>query len=134
MSGLRCYRARTGQASTWERNWLANLPVQGSAAVVFKAAGNRLDRLYRQYGARLLIPLHDAFIFEAPLDVLEEVAQLTKRVMCETVQEYFPELRPQAEVNIKRPDCWNKKGDANALTRWLKNPLAAVQASVKKSG
>jgi len=65
--------------------------------------------------------------------VLEEVAQLTKRVMCETVQEDFPELHPQAEVNIRRPDCWNKEGDAKVLTRWLRDPLAAVQASVKKS-
>ena len=92
-----------------------------------------MDRLSRQYNARLLIPLHDAFIFEAPLEVLEEVAQLTKRVMCEAVQEYFSELRPQAEVNIKRPDCWNKEGDAAVLTRWLRDPLAAVKANVKKS-
>jgi DNA polymerase I len=101
--------------------------------VVFKTAGNRLDRLYRQYGARLLIPLHDAFIFEAPLESLEEVTNLTARVMCETVQEYFPELRPRVEVNMQRPDCWNKEGDANALIRWLRDPLVAVKASVTKS-
>ena len=52
---------------TWERNWMTNHPVQGSAAVVFKAAGNRLDRLYRACGARLVVPLHDAFVFEAPM-------------------------------------------------------------------
>ena len=92
-----------------------------------------MERLYRQYNAWLLIPLHDACIFEAPLESLEEVANLTARVMCETVQEYFPELRPQVEVNIKRPDCWNKEGDANALTRWLRDPLAAVKAGVTKS-
>jgi DNA polymerase-1 len=119
ISGLKRYRAKSGQATRWERNWLTNHPVQGSAAVVFKAAGNRLYRLYQQYGARIIIPLHDAFIFEAPLNELEIVAELTARVMCDTLQEYFPVLRPQVEVNISRPDCWNKDGDGEALERWL---------------
>ena len=67
ISGLKRYRAKSGEATRWERNWLTNHPVQGSAAVVFKAAGNRLDKLYQQYDARIILPLHDAFIFEAPL-------------------------------------------------------------------
>jgi DNA polymerase-1 len=126
MTGLRRYRAKRGRVSNWEKNWLTNHPVQGSAAVVFKVAGNRLDVLYQQYNARLIIPLHDAFVFEAPLEVLNEVALLTERVMCETVREYFPELRPKAEVNIRRLDCWNKDGDADALIRWLEDPLMEV--------
>jgi DNA polymerase I len=121
ITGLRRYRAETGKASRWERNWLTNHPVQGSAAVVFKAAGNRLDRLYQRYDAHLIIPLHDAFIFEAPLDDLESVAELTARVMRDTLQEYFPVLRPQVEVNIFRPGCWNKDGDGNELDRWIES-------------
>jgi DNA polymerase-1 len=81
-TGLRHYRARrSGGLSSWERNWMTNHPVQGSAAVVFKAAGNRLDKLYRQYDAWLVVPLHDAYLFEAPLDALDEVAALTDRVL-----------------------------------------------------
>lgn len=121
ISGLKRYRGKSGEASRWEKNWLTNHPVQGSAAVVFKAAGNRLDRLYRQYDTRIIIPLHDAFIFEAPLDVLGTVAELTSRVMRDTLQEYFPVLRPQVEVNISRPDCWNKDGDGDELERWIDN-------------
>ena len=119
ISGLKRYRAKSGEATRWEKNWLTNHPVQGSAAVVFKAAGNRLDKLYRQYDARIIIPVHDAFIFEAPLGSLETVAELTSRVMCDTLQEYFPVLRPQVEVNISRPDCWNKDGDGEELERWI---------------
>jgi DNA polymerase-1 len=119
ISGLKRYRGKGGEASRWEKNWLTNHPVQGSAAVVFKAAGNRLDKLYRQYDARIIIPLHDAFIFEAPLGDLDTVAALTSRVMCDTLQEYFPVLRPQVEVNISRPDCWNKDGDGEELERWI---------------
>ena len=123
-SGLRRYRAgRRGPLSRWERNWFANHPVQGSAAVAFKAAGNRLDKLYRRYGASLIIPMHDAYVFEAPLGVLGEVAALTARVMCEAVQEYFSELRPRAEVNIDAPSCWNKGGHADAVEQWVVDPM-----------
>lgn len=121
ISGLKRYRAKNGEANRWERNWLANHPVQGSAAVVFKAAGNRLDKLYQQFDARIIIPLHDAFIFEAPLDELETVSELTARVMCDTLQEYLPVLRPQVEKNISRPDCWNKDGVVEELERWIEN-------------
>ena len=119
ISGFKRYRGSKGAASQWERNWLINHPVQGSAAVVFKAAGNRLDRLYQQYDALIIIPVHDAFIFEAPLNELDAVAGLTSRIMCDVLQEYFPALRPQVEVNISRPDCWNKDGDGDELDRWI---------------
>ena len=133
ISGLKRHRGRAGAADSWERNWLTNHPVQGSAAVVFKAAGNRLDKLYRQYDSRIIIPVHDAFIFEAPLDQLESVAELTARVMCDTLQEYFPVLRPQAEINISRPDCWNKDGNGDELERWIER-LNALMNGQDKDG
>lgn len=120
VSGLKIYLDNE-LSSPAKRRLALNYPIQGSAAVVFKAAGNRLDRLYRQFSARLLIPLHDSYIFEAPLEDLREVAELTRRVMCETVAEFFPVLRPRAEENIKHPHCWNKEGDSNAFDRWILN-------------
>ena len=122
-TGLRRHRARRGRTTVWEKNWLSNHPVQGSAAVVFKAAGNRLDALYQQYDAWIIVPLHDSIVFEAPLEVLKDVAELTGRVLCETVQEYFPELRPRAEINIDHPEAWNKDGHADSLNRWLADPM-----------
>jgi DNA polymerase-1 len=124
VSGLRRYRKSSDFVlSQWEANWMKNQPVQGSAATVFKAAGNRLDKLYQQYGARLIVPMHDAFVFEAPLDVLNEAAELTGRVMRETVQEYFPVLRPKVDVNIEKPECWNKEGHADSIRHWIQDPM-----------
>lgn len=105
---------------------MTNFPVQGSAAVVFKGAGNRLRTLYVQYDAWLIIPFHDAFVFECAAEHLQEVADLTSQVMCQTVQEYFPMLRPRAEVNIARPDCWNKNGTGDAFDKWLEDPLYTI--------
>jgi DNA polymerase-1 len=123
VTGLRRYRAGDKRSPTsWERNWMTNQPVQGSAAAVFKAAGNRLDRLYRRHDAWLTIAVHDAYVFEAPIGVLGEVAELTGRVLCDTVQEYFPELSPRVEVNTEQPQCWNKDGHADAVERWIEDP------------
>jgi DNA polymerase-1 len=123
-TGLRRRRADGGSGpGRRERNWMVNFPVQGGAAAAFKAAGSRLDRLYRPFGARLLIPLHDSYVFEAPLGALREVAELTARVMCEAVAELFPELRPRAEINISHPARWNKDGCHDSVERWLEDPL-----------
>jgi DNA polymerase I len=78
-------------------------PVPGTACVVFKVAGNRLDQFCRRHQARMLIALHDAYIYEAPLENLREVGELTRRVMTEVVEEYFPALRPRAEINDQYP-------------------------------
>jgi DNA polymerase-1 len=126
ITGLRRYRSSIGEATNWEKNWLTNHPVQGTAADLFKVAGTRLDRIYRQYDAKIIIPFHDAFVFEAPAESFEEVAKITDRVMCDTVREFFPELYPKTEANNVRPDCWNKDGDAESLVRWLADPLAEV--------
>jgi DNA polymerase-1 len=123
-SGLRRNRAgNRGPLTNWERNWMTNHPVQGSAAAVFKDAVNRLDRLYRGHDARMLVALHDSCVFEAPLGVLEVVADLTGRVLCDVVQEHFPCLRPQVEVNIQQPHCWNKDGRYDSVERWIQDPL-----------
>jgi DNA polymerase-1 len=123
-TGLRRHRGDIrGDLGSWERNWMRNHPIQGSAATVFKDAGNRLDRLYRHYEAKLIIPMHDAFVFEAPEAVFGEVAELTEQVMCDVVQEHFPVLRPQVEANISHPECWNKDGHHDSIERWIEDPL-----------
>ena len=84
---------------------------------------NRLNQLYKAYDARLIIPLHDAVIFEAPLEAFEEVAKLTARVMRKTLKEVLPALKPRVEVNIAKPRCWNKDGKANGLSQWIRKTL-----------
>ena len=131
ITGLKRFRARYGKAGRSDANWLINYPVQGSAAVIFKAVGNRLDRLYRVYDARIIIPLHDSFVFEAPLDMMKEVSEVTSRVMCEVLQEYFPVLKPTVDVNIANPKCWNKDGIDDELERWISDLDDILNVSAK---
>ena len=118
-TGLRRYRGKTGASSNWERNWYTNHPVQGTSAALFKLAGNRLDSLYKQYDGRIIIPLHDAFIFEAPLEHLEAVAEQTGQVMCQSITEMFHFLLPKVEINISEPSCWNKDGETDLFEQWV---------------
>ncbi len=122
LSGLRRFRRCRGVATDHEKRGLGNSYVQGTAALVFFDAGNRLRRLYRRFGARLIIPVHDAFVFEAPLGCLRDVADLTSRVMTETVQECFPDLHPRAEINIEHPSCWNYEGNPDSVDRFIADP------------
>lgn len=124
-TGLRRYRARAGPPTAWEVNWLRNTPVQGSAGVVFKVAGNRLRQRYSHYGAKLILCLHDAFLFEVPRMHLDTVAGITGEVMRGAVQEYFPVLRPQVDVNVEHPHCWNKDGKHLSLEYWMEDPELA---------
>ena len=124
-TGLRRHRARVGMPSPWEVNWLRNTPIQGSASVVFKVAGNRLYRRYQHYGAKLILALHDAYVFECPREHLETVGRITAEVMVGVVQEYYPRLNPRVDVNIEEPHCWNKGGKDRSLVLWLEDPELA---------
>jgi len=123
MTGLRRLRPANATVSNAEKRSLGNACIQGTAALVFYDAGNRLRKLYRAYDAHLILPVHDAFVFEAPLAHLSSVAELTKTVMTMTVQEWFPNLRPRVEVNIAHPECWNHEGHADSLEHFAADPM-----------
>jgi DNA polymerase-1 len=86
---------------------------------------SRLRERYRAYQAKLTLPLHDAYIFECPLENLKKVAEITADVMKGVVQEYYPQMTPQVEVNINQPHCWNKDGKSDSLQLWLRDARAA---------
>ncbi|GIU31579.1 DNA polymerase [Shewanella sp. MBTL60-007] len=118
-TGLQRLRSENAERNRKEKNWMVNMPVQGTAAALFKMTGNRLHQLYKRYDAKLIVALHDAFVFEAPLDRLEEVAELTSQVMIQVIQEKFPQLNIRTDINIDSPQCWNKEGDAVTIANWL---------------
>lgn len=118
-TGLQRLRAKNAERNRSEKNWMINMPVQGTAAALFKIAGNRLHQLYKRCDAKLIVALHDAFVFEAPLDKLEEVAALTSQVMIQVIQEKYPQLNIRTDINTSSPHCWNKDGDAASIDEWL---------------
>lgn len=58
-----------------------NMPVQGTAADIIKAAMLRLDAALAGSDARLLLQVHDELLVEAPAKDAKTVAALTKKLM-----------------------------------------------------
>jgi len=73
--------------------------------------------------------MHDAYVFEVPVEHLQTVATITAEVLKSSVQEFFPMLDPQVEMNIEHPECWNKDGHADSLARWIVDPALAFWSS-----
>jgi DNA polymerase-1 len=117
MKGVKRYKGRPVNMRSavrlrdWERNWFVNTPIQGSAAIVFKNAGNKLRQLHEQNGSSLILSVHDSFIFETPLGKLEDIAEQTRKIMCNTLKSFFPVLTPRVDINIDFQASWNKDGN-----------------------
>ncbi|MEZ8844287.1 DNA polymerase [Vibrio splendidus] len=118
-TGLQRLRPQDTERNRKEKNWMVNMPVQGTAAALFKIAGNRLHQLYKRHNAKLIVALHDAFVFEAPTEELKEVASLTSQVMIQVIQERYPQLNIRTDINTLQPKCWNKDGNVNTIEEWL---------------
>jgi DNA polymerase I-like protein with 3'-5' exonuclease and polymerase domains len=126
VTNLHRHRGTSGPVQDWEKRWFVNHRIQGSAAAIFKMVCTRLVELYQPYDAWLIIPLHDAIVFEAPLEAFEEVTNLTATVMCETLEEVFPVLEPRVTLNVSKPKCWNKDGQVTGLSRWLRDNVSKL--------
>ena len=69
---------------------------------------------------------------------MREVAELTRSVLVRTVQEWFPDLQPRAQVNIAHPECWTTRGTmtvSNGLsqTPWWRSDPAELGGGLQKS-
>ena len=66
VTNLHRHRKDSGKVAAWEKRGLLNYSIQGTGAVIFKATANRLVKLYKPFDARIMVPLHDSFVFETP--------------------------------------------------------------------
>lgn len=81
-----------------------NTPIQGTAADLIKLAMIRIDQAIREKGLRsaMLLTVHDELVFEVSPDELETVRRLVK----ETMENVWPELRVPLTVNMDTGNNW----------------------------
>ena len=91
----------------WESNWFKNYPVQASAATVFKQAIIEVAENVEPREFKLIAPLYDAIVFEAPLVKKDFYTDLVSSAMKRAMTRYFPVLDPQVTVNDHDISCWN---------------------------
>ena len=91
----------------WQNNWFKNFPIQASAAIVFKKAIISLAENNRGSGFKLIAPMYDAIVFEAPLSELEQHTRVVEAAMIRAMLEQFPKLKPHIKINNFDTSCWN---------------------------
>ena len=79
----------------------ANAPIQGSSADIIKVAMIKIEKLLKNYQAKLLLQVHDELVFEIPLEELEELKNKIKQIMEKSVDLTIPLL-----VEVKSGVNW----------------------------
>jgi hypothetical protein len=135
VTGLKRYRFSVASIPTyWEKNWFKNFPVQASAAAVFKRAIIKLNQSVNGKPLRLIVPLYDSIVFEAPLAQLDNLTEIVCDCMVESMKEFFPQLQPKITVNNTCPACWCSEGQADSIEKFLDNPIGGIDVTKGKSG
>ena len=85
-----------------------NMPVQGTAADIIKAAMIQLhDRLERQrMRTRMLLQVHDELIFEVPQEELEATRELVLEVMPRALEAHGVKFSVSLKVDVKTGYTW----------------------------
>ena len=104
-------------------NQLINTPIQAGAGVVFREAVVRLYQHFKGSTTKLILPVHDAVLFECDIDNLGPVGREASEIMKDTVRKYYPVLSPRVDINDAASHCWNKDGHSDSLDRFLADPL-----------
>lgn len=85
----------------------ANMPIQGTEADLMKMAMIKLDGALCVSGEPLghqLLQIHDSILVEAPVEHAEEVG----RIMKETMESIYPDLKIKLKVDVSIGDNWGE--------------------------
>ena len=96
------------QARQAAERMAVNMPVQGTAADIIKAAMIQLhDRLERQrMRTRMLLQVHDELIFEVPQEELEATRELVLEVMPRALEAHGVKFSVSLKVDVKTGYTW----------------------------
>lgn len=129
-TGLRRYVEFPVANLPWTKNFLANTPIQGSAADIFKIALVDLDAEFRGTNTWLVLPLHDAILIECDGDNVDHVARRTQEIMTHAVRSIYPVLEPRVVINRADTTCWNKDGRVSEFFEFLSANEACAESAV----
>ena len=104
---------------------LCNFPMQANGAEMLRLA----CCLGTEAGIRVIAPVHDALLIEAPLDVLEETAQQMQALMVEASREVLGGFALRSDVKlIRAPDRY---ADERGALMWglVQSLLGEIEAA-----
>lgn len=104
--GLRRYRGRIGPLNQWERNFLVNMAIQGTAADLLKIATIRVAIALEELGGRVLLSRHDSLLIQAPKKQVRAAVDIAGKHLVAPIIERFPQLRMRFEVQPGGSAAW----------------------------
>ena len=116
--GIRRHRTRTGDLTWPEVRWSRNFPLQGSLAVVCKAALSELAITLVDVGGRVLLTLHDSWVLEVPLERIEEAKVMAPAAIRRAAEAVLPGLDLKMKMSWMTPvaNCWPPDGHSGVVT------------------
>jgi DNA polymerase-1 len=84
-----------------------NTPVQGTAADGLKRAMVLLHERLPEYGARMILSVHDEVLVETPVDAAEQVKSVVEAAMKDGMQEFVKSVPIAVEVTVRR--TWSEE-------------------------
>ena len=82
----------------------------------------RVARYLRARGGRVVLAIHDALLLLVPVDEQQELVNGAKALMIDGLRELYPGSEPRVDVNDGDTSCWNYKGFADSIERFLEDP------------
>ena len=94
-----------------------NFPIQGTVADSLSLALTRLYRERNRLGlrTRIVLPIHDAIMLQAPYDEIGEATRLLRWAMVEAPGAVVPGIGLRYGIDIEYADRWNEHIDADWL-------------------
>lgn len=89
-------RKSTGALTESEKRWALNQKVQGTASLIFKEA---MIKIAGEFGSEcLLLPMHDAILFQLPQESAEGKIDVVKEIMENAMRNRCSRIQPKVSV------------------------------------
>lgn len=89
-------RSGAGELNSNERRWALNQRIQGTASLIFKEAMIEIASLLGSQA--ILLPMHDAFLMQLPIEKLAEQTNAAKLIMEGSMRKYCPTIVPKVSL------------------------------------
>lgn len=96
--GSHRYRGKSGALDAKERRWAISQVIQGTGSLILKKAIIRIRQSLSE--VRLLLPMHDALLVEAPEECVSEMTQELLRYLREAFLSVCPLSSASAKIKI----------------------------------
>lgn len=96
--GNKRYLSKIGESSNYEKRWIPNQLIQGTASLILKSSIIELRKRFSYIN--FLIPMHDAILIEVPTKKITEIKADIKKIFEDKFTEYCPSISTSISFEV----------------------------------